>query len=225
MNMSRCLALAIGLGCFGVLQEAVSAPAPEVRLVAEKQSVVKAAQDLLHKFWPSLQKDRASYGLTAADGLDTLSFGDPVELRGVRDDSLRAYIPGGAASVAKLSEPTHQWYVPLVAQGAYRAFIEVQDLGQGQWQGSGIGWVPLAQKWQAIARRWPAVEGSGPVLLIFFSQPGYYVAVPSVRPENLTPLSSLKLNPDGTLPPSFKLEPAAGIIERLKAAAAAQPPM
>lgn len=216
MNRSRWLALVFLLAGFDGVTDAIE-PGPP-RVAVDSRPVILAARELLHKFWPALQKDRASYGLTAQDGLDTLSFGEPVELRGIRDDGVRAYQAGSSVSVADLGEATHQWYVPLVAQGVFRALIEVQDLGRGQWQGSGIGWVPLARKWQAITDRWPPVAGSGPVLLIVFSQPGYYMTLPSVRPDNLTPLSALKPDHDGKVPQDFKLEDAATVMKRLKAA-------
>lgn len=210
MMMTRFLALVILLaGSAGSLSAPSPAPA------TDRQPVLAAASSLLQKFWPSLEKDRADYGLTAADSLETLGLGTPAELRGVSDARLRDYRPGQA--MVTLSEPTGQWYVPLIARGEMRALIEVQEQGQGLWQGSGIGWVPLAQKWQVITRRWPATGALGPVLMVFSSQPGYYVTVPSAQPTNLTPLSSLRLNSDGSLPADFKLQDAALTIQRFKA--------
>lgn len=187
----------------------------------QRQAVVAAADALLKKFWPSLQQDRASYGLAPGDALTELTFGEPVELHGVRDEKVRAYRPD--QPLQDLAESTGHWFVPMVSKGTYRAMIEVLHQGDGQWRGAGIGWVPLAQKWQAINRRWPVGERRGPLLMIFFSQPGYYFSVPSIQPSNLTPLISLKLSGDGEVPAEFRPDDATRVMEALKTAVETQP--
>lgn len=216
----KILVLVMLLGGFSQVHGA-SEVSPGAAAVGDRQAIVSAAEALLKKFWPSLEQDRSSYGLLPGDTLETLSFGAPVQLQGIRDESVRSYQAG--QPVTKLVEPTGHWFVPLISQGSYRAMVEVLDQGQSHWQGSGIGWVPLAKKWQAISRRWPASGQDGPLLVIVFSQPGYYLSVSSVQPANLTALAALKLGDDGSVPADFQLDEANRIVDRLKSAIETQP--
>ncbi len=61
------------------------------------------------------------------------------------------------------------------------------------------------------------------MLLIVFSQPGYYLSVTSISPPNLTALAPLDLDAESKVPDSFRLSEAAPTIASLKAAIETQP--
>ncbi len=212
--MIRNLSLSLILvTCFSPMN-AAEPESHDATAVASQESALAAAAVLLKRFWPMLQQNPSHYGLSPSDSIEALGFGSPLELQGITDEGLRRYQIG--EPVMTISEPTGQWFVPLVAGGAWRAMVQVRDRGQGSWQGYGIGWAPLAKKWEAITRRWPATEQGGPQLFTVYSLPDYYFSVPSVSPPNLTEMPSLELNAEGSVPLKSQLNSASTAIEGLR---------
>lgn len=195
----------------------------ESRGITMEQQVSAAADSFLKKMQPLLATNMADYGFHADDKLDTLRLDKPFQLYGLRDDSIRDYKQG--EPLLKHVEKTNRWFVPVKALEEARVLIEVTKDQKGQWNGTGLGWAPLARKWQKISGFWPQT-GKTPIMLVMpYSMPGYFFSIPSRPDPNLTSMS--KLNAESASsekegPPT--IDDAWSTLSRLRKALAEQQP-
>ena len=154
-----------------------------------EQALTAAAQAFLKRTQLLLIANKADYGFTAEDKLETLKLGSPFELYALNNEKVKSYKKGG--NLADSLEKTGHWYVPVLAAANTRALIEVVKDSAGVWSGTGLGWAPLAKKWQKINTYWPKTGKAEPLLIINYIMPGYLFAIPSYPYPNLTSLAKL----------------------------------
>ncbi|MCP4647426.1 MAG: hypothetical protein GY852_06780, partial [bacterium] len=128
---------------------------------------------------------KAQLGLSAEDGVENVTLGEPFALRLILPDNIRSYTPG--KTVTESSEPIKSYHFPVLFNNTFKLILTVDKYkGNDTYIVASLGLDWLAKEMRRVLQKWPLEKGYTPMLCMSPQTHYYSFHIPQKDALNLT---------------------------------------